>query len=236
MTHRWTCSLLFLSLLMLLPQTRATAEEPAAKAEGKWETLFDGTNTNSWRNYNKKTLSDGWKVQDGALVRAGEGAGDIVTQDEYGAFELELEFKISPAGNSGVMYHVVEKAGAPPWHSGPEIQIQDNVDGHDPQKCGWLYQLYAAETDATKPAGEWNHLRVVISPEGCKHVLNGVDYVSYKIGSEDWDKKVAASKFGKIEGFGEAGSGHICLQDHGDEVAYRNIRVRRLPGEFPSAK
>jgi len=200
---------------------------PVWAAEPDWEILFDGTSKENFRNYRKDTISDGWKIIDGALVRAEAGAGDIVTKKEYGAFELELEFKISPAGNSGVMYHVTEDNPAP-WHSGPEIQIQDNEKGHDPQKCGWLYQLYSADVDTTKPAGAWNTLRVVITPDHCAHYVNGTRYFEYDKGSEEWDRRVAKSKFAKFEDFGEASRGHICLQDHGDRVAYRNIRIRDL--------
>lgn len=206
----------------------AVAKDDAAKEkEPEWQVLFDGESKDSFRNYRQDTISDGWQIIDGALVRAGDGAGDIITKDQYGAFELVLEFKISPAGNSGVMYHVTEEGGAP-WHTGPEVQIQDNVKGHDPQKCGWLYQLYEADVDATKPAGEWNELRLVITPEKCAHYMNGVKYFEYDKGSEEWDRRVAKSKFSKFENFGEASRGHIALQDHGDRVAYRNIRIREL--------
>ncbi len=224
---------LFLGSFSVGPLSAVLAQIPENQAiEDRWQTLFDGTNTEHWRNYNHAELNEGWEVQDGALVRAQKGAGDIITREKYGAFILELEFKISPQGNSGIMFHVVEQQGKP-WHTGPEIQIQDNAAGRDPQKAGWLYQLYDTDVDSTKPAGEWNKLRIVISPQGCKHTMNGVDYVSYNIGSDDWNARVAKSKFASHEGFGKAGLGHICLQDHGNEVAYRNIRIRRLDGEFP---
>ncbi|MEZ6090171.1 MAG: family 16 glycoside hydrolase [Pirellulaceae bacterium] len=203
-----------------------------------WKTLFDGKSFDGWRNYKKDSVSDGWKVVDGAMVRSDKGAGDIITKQEFDAFELSLEFKISPEGNSGVMFHVTEENDTP-WKSGPEIQIQDNVNGHDPQKAGWLYQLYKpapprwaaiqnVEVDSTRPAGQWNHLYVRIAPDGCEVVMNGVRYYTFNIGSEDWNKQVAASKFAKFDGFGKAKSGHICLQDHGDLVSYRNIKVREL--------
>ncbi len=214
-------SLLALGLLALLVSPLAAADE--------WEVLFDGSSKDHFRNYQQETISDGWKIVDGALVRSESGAGDIITKKQYAAFELELEFKISPAGNSGIMYHVTED-NPQPWHSGPEIQILDNEEGSDPQKCGWLYQLYAADVDTTKPAGEWNTLRVVITPEKCEHYMNGTKYVEYVKGSDDWKERVADSKFARFEGFGEASRGHICLQDHGDEVAYRNIRIRELGG------
>jgi hypothetical protein len=123
------------------------------------------------------------------------------------------------------MYHVTEEQGTP-WQSGPEIQIQDNVKGHDPEKSGWLYQLYSSDTDATKPAGQWNELRVIIAPHKCEHYMNGVKYCEYVKGSEDWDQRVADSKFRKMPAFGKATRGHICLQDHGNRVAFRNIKIR----------
>jgi hypothetical protein len=190
-----------------------------------WKLLFDGKTTTGWRNYKKTEVGPGWKIENGALVRADKGAGDIITNDKYAAFELSLEYNISKGGNSGVMFHVVEGSG-PPYQTGPEIQVQDNVDGHDPQKAGWLYQLYKPEIDAAKPAGEWNELRILITPEKCATWMNGKLYYEFVKGSKDWDERVAKSKFAKMEGFGKATSGHICLQDHGNLVSYRNIKIR----------
>ncbi len=227
-----------LSLVMLLPLSACCwADTPNAmpntlsdqeRADG-WRLLFDGESTEGWHNYKKmgEPVSDGWKVIDGELTMTRKGSGDILTNEEFGAFELSLEYRISPGGNSGVMYHV-KNTGKTPWQTGPEIQIQDNVQGHDPQKSGWLYQLYRTDVDATNPAGQWNHLRIVITPDRCEHHMNGVKYVEYVKGSEDWKQRVAASKFKAFEGFGEATSGHICLQDHGNEVAFRNVKVRQL--------
>ena len=197
------------------------------QADG-WVLLFDGKDMSKFRNYNKEDLSDKWVVKDDAFTLTAKGGGDIITKDEYEAFELKLDFKISPGGNSGIMYHVEEVEGQTPWKTGPEIQIQDNVDGHDPQKAGWLYQLYAADTDATNPAGEWNSVRIVISPDKCVHYMNGTKYVEYVKGSADWDEKVAASKFSKFPDFGKPTKGHICLQDHGNVVSFRNVKVKVL--------
>lgn len=205
------------------PPNSLTDEEKQAG----WKLLFDGKTTEGWRNYKKPDIGGGWKVTNGELARVDKGAGDIITADQYGSFELMLEYKISPGGNSGLMYHVTEE-GRAPWHTGPEIQIQDNKDGHDPQKAGWLYQLYKSDQDATKPAGEWNQMRIVITPEKCEHFMNGVKYCEYVKGSKDWDERVAASKFGKLPKFGQAMSGYICLQDHGNSVAFRNIKIRNL--------
>jgi hypothetical protein len=102
------------------------------------------------------------------------------------------------------------------------------VDGRDPQKAGWLYQLYAPTVDTTKPAGEWNTLHIIITPEKCIHLMNGTKYVEYVKGSADWDAKVAASKFSKFPQFGKLAKGHICLQDHGNVVSFRNVKVKVL--------
>ena len=198
-----------------------------------WKLLFDGRSTDGWRNYQKKSVSDGWKVVDGELRRAGGGAGDIITVDQYDSFELSLEYKISKGGNSGIMFHVTEEAKRP-WQTGPEIQIQD-AGGRDPQKAGWLYQLYPAKDDACKPTNEWNQVRVRISPDLCAIYMNGVRYARFKKGSADWDRRVAASKFAKYAGFGKATTGHICLQDHGNPVAFRNVKIRSLNSKLAAA-
>ncbi|MCA9008601.1 MAG: DUF1080 domain-containing protein, partial [Planctomycetaceae bacterium] len=218
----------------------------AAEQRGGWKLLFDGRTTNGWRNYRAEKVSDGWTIKDGALERVSKGAGDIVTTDEFQNFELSLEYRISKGGNSGIMFHVTEE-GAQPWHSGPEVQVQDNVDGRDPQKAGWLYQLYkpvkpawatqfenqvgfkgSDMDDATRPAGEWNQVYLRISPRQCEVAVNGVSYFYFNKGDAEWDKRVAASKFAAFPQFGKAKKGHICLQDHGDPVAYRNIKLRIL--------
>ena len=204
------------------PNTLTAAE----KKEG-WELLFDGKSMAHFRNYRKASVSDGWKVQDGEIRYASRGAGDIITRQSYMAFEFKVDYKISKGGNSGLMFHVTEDGGTP-WMTGPEIQIQDNIDGHDPQKAGWLYQLYKSDIDATNPPGEWNTLHILITPENCVQYMNGKKYCEYVKGSDDWNELVAKSKFGKMPLFGKPNNGHICLQDHGNEVAFRNIKVRRV--------
>ena len=224
-------------LLLLLAGTHVLFSEPAnrlsetEKGEG-WTLLFDGDSLENFRNYKKDEVDKGWEVKDGEIVLSEKGGGDLITKKEYGSFELTLDYKISKGGNSGLMYHVTEN-NKKPWQSGPEIQIQDNVDGYDPEKAGWLYQLYHPESglDATKPAGEWNTLRILITPEKCEHWMNGTKYVEYVKGSKDWNQKVAASKFAQWSNFGKASKGHICLQDHGNVVAFRNLKVREVKDE-----
>ncbi len=217
-----------------------------AEKRGGWRLLFDGKTTRGWRNYQSKTLSDGWTVRDGILSRVKKGAGDIVTADQFDNFELSIEYRISKGGNSGIMFHVTEDAKRAAL-SGPEIQIQDNVDGHDPQKAGWLYQLYkpvkpawarrfekqvgfkgTEVDDATRPVGEWNHVYLRVCKQQCEVAVNGVSYYYFQKGDEDWNKRVAASKFAKYPKFGKASTGHLCLQDQGNEVAFRNIKIRKL--------
>ena len=226
-----------------------SAEEPAntlspAERRAGWRLLFDGRTTDGFRNYRQESISPGWKVDDGCLVRSDKGAGDLVTSDEFGSFELQLDYRISPGGNSGLMFHVTEDSEKP-WHSGPEVQIIDNAKGKDPQQAGWLYQLHKPRTlnrqrktdqaagstpsdvvDATRPAGEWNRLYLRVSPGGGEVCLNGVKYYNFSVGSQEWNDLVAKSKFAKFPGFGTAEKGHLCLQDHGDEVAFRSIKIR----------
>lgn len=220
-------------------ETFSTAPNTLTDQEKKagFKLLFDGRTTDGWRSFKRDTINPKWKVVDGALTRAESGAGDILTREQYGAFELLIDWKIAPGGNSGIMFHVTEDEGTP-WMTGPEIQVQDNKGGHDPQKAGWLYQLYqppkdprtGEPVDATKPAGEWNTMRILIAPAGRKSqiYMNGVKYAEFEKGSDDWNQRVARSKFGGMKSFGKPTRGYISLQDHGDEVAYRNIKIRAI--------
>ena len=144
---------MFVASIAIAAEREPNTLNEQEKAAG-WKLLFDGKTTGGWRNYQKPDIAAGWKVENGELVRGKESAGDIITTDKYGAFELSLEYNISPGGNSGLMFHVTE-ASRLPWHTGPEIQIQDSTSAaKDPQKPGWLYQLYKSDVDAAKPAGE----------------------------------------------------------------------------------
>lgn len=244
--------LLFALLCLFLMPRPTQADVPlnqltASEQRGGWKLIFDGRSLDGWRNYRAEDVSDGWQVKDGAIHWVRKKAGDLITTSQYKYFELQLEYRISKAGNSGVMFHVTEEEKKP-WQTGPEIQIQDNQHGHDPQKAGWLYQLYKPQKpgwairfekqvgfkgtdldDATRPAGEWNHLYLRVSPVNGEVAINGVSYYYFKKGSKDWDQRVAKSKFAEFPKFGQADQGHLCLQDHGDPVAFRNIKIRELP-------
>lgn len=215
----------------------------AEKAAG-WRLLFNGVDLAGWHNFKRADVRPGWQVKAGALVCADpHDAGDLVTADQFGAFELELDYNISEGGNSGIIFHVTDEGGAV-WATGPEFQLEDNAKAKDPQRCGWLYGLYQPENDpktgqpldATKPAGEWNHVRLVISSDKCEHWINGVKYFDYVLGSDDFKARVAKTKFAKMPLFAKASSGYLALQgDHG-QVSFRNIKVRSLRTRVAEAR
>jgi hypothetical protein len=205
------------------------------KAAG-WQLLFDGKDFNGWHNFKREGVRPGWEVKDGALVCVDpHNAGDIVTSNQFDSFELQLDYNISEGGNSGIMFHVTD-AGNAVWATGPEFQLEDNEKAADKIRCGWLYALYqppidpktGKTLDATKPVGQWNHVRLLITPEKCEHEINGVKYFEYVLGSEDFNKRVAASKFAAMPNFAKSNTGYIALQgDHG-QVSFRNIKVRPI--------
>ena len=203
---------------------------PQEKAAG-WRLLFDGTSLDGWRGYNKPTAPDPWKVVNGEVTLTGKG-GDLVTKDQFDDFELKLDWRLlKPGGNSGVFFHGVETSD-PIYYSAPEIQIIDNKGHKDAvtptHTAGSNYDLDAPSRDMTKPIGEWNELRVVVKGPHVEQWLNGTKVVEYELWSPEWEKKVKASKFAKWPGYGRAKTGHIALQDHGDPVAFRNIKLRPL--------
>lgn len=192
-----------------------------------WKLLFDGKTTKGWHNFKQKTVGEGWVVKDGVLTSEHpESAGDILTDEQFDWFELTMDFNYAKGQNSGVMFHVLDSGDAP-WHSGPEIQIYDSKEKGQ-QLTGFLYQLYSSETDAAKPAGEWNSYRIIITPKLCETYLNGVKYYEYVLGSEDFWARVKKSKFSEFPEFAKANKGHIAIQgDHGT-VSFRNIKIRPI--------
>jgi hypothetical protein len=201
-----------------------TAQE---RADG-WRLLFDGTTTAGWRGFHRQTLPEGWQAVDGALTRVGPAA-DIVTVDEFGDFELTLDWTISPNANSGVFYRVTED-DAVMWHTAPEYQIIDNAYSKEPLKpvqlAGANYDLHPPLRDATRPIGSWNRTRLLVRGAHVEHWLNGLKVVEYELWSPDWERLVRASKFKDYPNYARARRGHIGLQDHGDTVAFRNIKIR----------
>jgi len=215
---------------------------PQEESDG-WKLLFDGKTTNGWRNFKKETIGRRWKVLNGELVFEGKGkneqnwnssdGGDIITDAEYENYELSLEWKISEAGNSGIIYNIVEADKYEyTWHTGMEMQVTDNVghpDGQfDKHRAGDLYDLIACKFVTVNPAGQWNRVRLKINKGHVEHWLNGYKVVEYDLGTPAWEALVKGSKFVEMPDFGKATKGRIGLQDHGDRVAYRNIKIKAL--------
>lgn len=211
----------------------------AERAAG-WKLLFDGKTTAGWRGYQKDEVPKYWQVIDGTLDRV-QDCGDLITIDQYASFELTADWRISTGGNSGIMYHVTEDYPQPGM-SGPECQILDNVHGTDPTLAGWCYGLYVPPIDpktgkpldTTHPAGQWNTTRILVDGAHVEHWMNGVKYVEYELWSDDWNQRVAHSKFTAWPKFALAKTGYVCLQDHGGEVAFRNVKIRVI--DKPSQK
>lgn len=211
------------------------------KAEG-WTLLFDGATTDGWHAYGSKTIGNSWRVgngnlyldasnKDGWQVKSG---GDIVTDEEYGNFELQLDWKISKGGNSGIIIYSKEDKNSFPymWSTGPEMQILDN-DGHADGKIhkhrtGDLYDLIASKSEPVRPVGEWNHVRIRSFNGKLDFYLNDVNIVSTTMWDNNWANLIANSKFKTMPGFGTYRTGRIGLQDHGNDVWFRNIKIRRL--------
>ena len=202
-----------------------------SQADG-WQSLFDGSSMKAWRGYKSDAMPAGWRVADGILSKDGN-VPDIISRDQFGDFELEMDWKIGAAGNSGIFYRGTEEYDRIYW-SAPEYQLLDDVRGEDNKTrltcAGAAYALYPSPAGHLKPAGEWNRTRIVARGPHVEHWLNGTKLVDYELWSPDWEAKVAASKFVKYPRFGRATRGHIAMQgDHAGTLAFRNIRIRELP-------
>ncbi|GAA4410696.1 DUF1080 domain-containing protein [Nibrella viscosa] len=230
--------LLALSITLHLASANA-AVKPGKPKKGKWEKIFDGKTLNGWHNYLKQgqPVSDKWKVEDGAITLTQGRAGDLVTDKEYGDFELELEWKIAEKGNSGIIYHVKEDPKyKATYETGPEMQVLDNerhpdakMGRNNNRTAGSLYDMLPpTDPSAYKPAGEWNKAKLIVKDGKAEHYLNGKKIVEYPTSGPEWDKMISESKFKGWEGFNKYSTGRIALQDHGDRVWYRNIRIREL--------
>jgi hypothetical protein len=197
-----------------------------------WRLLFDGESTDLWRGFKTDSMPEGWQAVDGTLARV-EKAGDIVTRETFADFELALEWKISEGGNSGVFFRVTDEYDQP-WQSGPEMQIIDqerHPDGRKPlTMVGSNYALYPPKggRDFSRPAGRWNAARIHVRGQHVEFFLNGQQVLAFDLQSPDWFRRVSSSKFARWPNFGLADRGYIGLQDHGDAVWFRNIKIREL--------
>ena len=213
---------------VVFAMTLIAAQDKKAPS-GEWRSLFDGKTTNGWRGFRQKTMPGGWQVVDGALTRVSKST-DIVTIDEFGDFELTLEWNAAPNGNSGIFYRVTEDDDVM-WHGAPEYQV---IDNHYPepikkvQEAGANYDMHPPLRDATKPIGTWNQTRILVNGAHVEHWLNGVKVVEYELWSPDWERRYKESTFKDYPRYARAKRGHIGLQEHDSKVAYRNIRIREL--------
>jgi len=225
---------LLLGTVLIFLATPLTAQEhnrlTAAERAAGWQLLFDGNSLEGWRGYNSEFMPTGWSVENGLLTRTGPG-GDIITEQQFGDFELYLEWLVGPGGNSGVLVRAVE-GQEEVYHGAPEMQILDDAghpDGRSPlTSAGSNYGLHGAPRGIVKSAGEWNSSRIVVVNNQVEHWLNGDKVVEYELGSADWLRRVANSKFAQWPAYGRASRGHIGIQDHGDRVSFRNLKVREI--------
>ncbi len=217
--------------------TNTTMEQPTSE----WISLFDGQTTKGWHTYGQDTIGQAWKVQDGVLFLDAsqkdnwqvQGGGDIVTEEEFEDFHLKLDWKIAENGNSGIIFYVHENPKYTyPWETGLEMQILHN-EGHPDGKihkhrAGDLYDLVAASPESVKPVGEWNEVEIISNNGKLDFFLNGENVVTTTLWDDSWKNLVAGSKFKSMPAFGTYRKGKIALQDHGDNVWFRNIRIKRL--------
>jgi hypothetical protein len=222
------------------PADSTNALTAAEQSEG-WQLLFDGNSKSNFHVFNNKSDGSAWKAADGAIsldtsnVKDGRivGGSDLITNEEYENFHLKIDWKIAPGGNSGIIFYVKEdpKYGET-YHTGPEMQVLDNAAHPDAKinkhRAGDLYDLVSSSPETVKPAGEWNHVEVISNKGALEFHLNGAKVLSTTLWDDNWKKMLAASKFKQWQDFGTFKTGHIALQDHGNAVSYRNIKIRKL--------
>lgn len=209
----------------------AQAQARAAAQPGPWRNLVDGNSLAAWKGYKTDTVPTGWRAEGGVLMKD-RPVADIMTRDQFGDFELSLEWRISEGGNAGIFYRATEEYPRVYW-SGPEYQLLDDDKAPDGRSrltsAGADYGLYPSPPGHLRPVGEWNETRIVARGAHVEHWLNGVKLLEYEFGSADWTEKVKASKFNAWPNYGLAKRGHIALQgDHAGSLAFRNVRIREL--------
>ncbi len=214
------------------------------EAADGWTLLFDGRTLDQWRGYDRPDLpSAGWIAKDGALViektpspKPDDFGGDIITKEQFENFELSIDFMVAEKANSGILYLVHEEENSAIWHNAPEFQVIDNAGWAELEpgfetsthRVGDNYDMEGCAGNYGKPAGEWNTARIIFNKGHVEHWLNGNKCLEYEIGSPKWREQLANSKFREYPMYGMAVTGNIGLQDHGDEVWFRNIKIRRL--------
>jgi Domain of Unknown Function (DUF1080) len=231
MRIRNVAAICLLAIGTIAQSTIQSATRNTQSAMTKWRTLFDGTSLDAWRGYKGAAIPAGWHIDHGTLAKDAPVA-DIVSKDEFGDFELEIDWKIGEAGNSGIFYRGTEEYEHIYW-SAPEYQLLDDIKGADNKTrltcAGAAYAVYPSPAGHLKAVGDWNAARIVARGSHVEHWLNGVKLLEYDLGSPDWEAKVKASKFAEWPHYGRAKRGHIALQgDHAGTLAFRSIRIREL--------
>lgn len=232
---------ILLSLLLILSLTNCMSNAQNTLTEDEieegWKLLFDGSSNDGWRSYNGEDFPEkGWEVRDGMLtVLSQGGGGDIITEEKYGNFELKLEWRVQKSGNSGIFYRAMEQPTQPIYWSAPEVQILDNENHPDAEmgedgnrKAGSLYDLIPAKPQNAHPYGEWNSVKIVADGAKIEHWQNGEKVLEYELWTNEWYEMIRNSKFASHPEFGDARKGYIGLQDHGDRVDFRNIKIKAL--------
>lgn len=210
------------------------------KKEG-WKLLFDGKTLNGWHKYGEESIGAAWQVNDNAIHLnvsdkadwQAKNGGDILSQDAFENFHLQLDWKVAQNGNSGIIFYVHEDPSQYkfPWMTGPEMQVLDN-DGHPDSKiikhrAADLYDLITAK-ETVKKAGEWNHAEIISNKGKLQFFLNGEKVLETTMWDDHWKEMIAKSKFHEFPGFGTYKKGKLCLQDHGDKVWFKNIKIKSL--------
>jgi hypothetical protein len=201
-----------------------------------WQLLFDGKTTNGWHGYNMKIFPDSWEIEDGSLTMnttGGQESQDIITDETYRDFAFSLEYKLTPAANSGIIFQVAEDTIYKfPYETGPEFQVIDHEGWPDQledwQTNGANYAMYTPMAKPYKPVGEWNHLFLYVKGNKVVQILNGEVVVEYEKYSEEWNKLRNSGKWADYPDYGKYDEGHISLQNHGTKVWYRDIKLKVL--------
>jgi hypothetical protein len=231
-TSRLCPSLILSALLIAAHAARASDDNAITDSEraAGWHLLFDGVSLSGWRSLASPRPGAGWKALDGAIVRTAK-SGDLLTSEEYGDFELSIDWKVEEATNSGILYRVALGEDQT-YYTGPEYQLLDDIKGGDrfdpKHRAGALYDLVAPPRDLTRPVGSWNHTRIVVRGWHIEHWLNGEKIVDVDLASPEGAALRMHSKFGAMPHFATFARGHIALQDHDGMVAFRNIKIRGL--------
>ena len=255
--NRWLCCSMLVLVLTVLsaltPSLEAAKNNTLSDKETSegWELVFDGETFDGWQGMKGTSFpSRSWIIRDGMICTQDDrSGGDIVSAEKYDDFMFELEWKISPQGNSGIKYLVQQEwlnPGFQPdydeerkrrqWRSavGPEYQILDDARlglGQEETSTGALYLLYAPNNKQVNPPGEWNHTRIIVRGNHVEHWLNGGKLLEYELNSSELMERVEETKFHKVPGYGIKAAGHLSLQHHGSPACFRNLKIRRIRGK-----